>query len=157
MTSKGMPVLPGGGSLCGKTPANIQKGLVAICVAFHGGKPMADRDRAVWMRIAASLLAGFEIELVEAVLGDMLIHNPRNPFPPTPQDLYEACDRIANPRRGADGLPPVAAGGEPDQWRYAGDDKLVPGGPSMPDWVRLQLENEMREERGEPLLRIVGE
>lgn len=75
-------------------PPSIMGGIADLFIAFDAGRKVADADGIRKLQICAEALAGFEISVAEYVLKRMRTFNPRNPFPPTAQDLYEECVRI---------------------------------------------------------------
>lgn len=75
----------------------IRTGIQDLLIAFpaaSGGQAPQDRVRS--LQIYASACADFEPFVAERALQKLLFHNPRNPFPPTAQDLFESCKEIEN-------------------------------------------------------------
>jgi hypothetical protein len=72
-------------------PKSIGAALVDLTVAFASGRTQSDEERKRWVQLCAGAVKGFDPRLVEDVLRSLVFHNPRNPFCPTPQDIYEAC------------------------------------------------------------------
>lgn len=73
------------------TPA-VQSGIKSLLVAFAVGPVQHEDDRIHLIRADAGAVDGFEIGVVQHVLGYLLYHNPRNPFRPSPQDVFELCE-----------------------------------------------------------------
>lgn len=75
-------------------PPEILGGIADLFITFDAGKKISDDDVMRKIEICAEALLGLEIPVVEHVLRRMRRFNPRNPFPPTAQDLYEECGRV---------------------------------------------------------------
>lgn len=55
-----------------------------------------DTDREIVMRrLYVEAITGFADDVVLRVLRHLVLHNPRNPFHPTAQDIREACTEAA--------------------------------------------------------------
>lgn len=72
------------------TPA-VQRGITDLTIAFQAGVQRSDSDRIRGLQLYAEAVSEFHPAIVEATMRWMLVHNPRNPFPPTTQDVHEAC------------------------------------------------------------------
>lgn len=72
-------------------PANVQSGITDLLIGFTAGAAQAPQDRVRALQIYAEAVEGFEIAVVDYALKRLRFHNPRNPFPPTPQDVFELC------------------------------------------------------------------
>lgn len=73
----------------------IQSGIKKLLVAFPAGSPQQLEDRTLSARVYAEACEGFEECVVAYVLRRLPFHNPRNPFPPTAQDVYERCKNVS--------------------------------------------------------------
>jgi hypothetical protein len=73
----------------------IQSSLKKLLVAFPAGAPQQLDDRVIQARVYTEACEGFEECVVAYVLRRMPFHNPRNPFPPTAQDVHERCRDIS--------------------------------------------------------------
>src|SRR4029077_6460740 len=73
-------------------PATIKAGLKDLMVAFSGPTPEGD-DRLTLVRIYADAASRFCPAIAEVAIERLRFHNPRNPFRPTPQDLFEHCEK----------------------------------------------------------------
>jgi hypothetical protein len=75
-------------------PAKVQAGIRDLTIAFPAGlQGMPDEDRIRSMQIYAEAVDGFELVIVEEALRELKFKNPRNPFPPTAQDVHELCNK----------------------------------------------------------------
>ena len=72
-------------------PATISNGIVDLLTAFAAAQ-QEEADRKRLLRIYGEAVAGFDPAVAEYALRWLKLHNPRNPFRPTPQDVYEACE-----------------------------------------------------------------
>jgi len=76
----------------GSVPKVISEGILDLMTVF-AAKDEADTDKKRLMRVYAEAVEEFDESVVAAVLRHLKFHNPRNPWRPTPQDLYEGCKR----------------------------------------------------------------
>jgi hypothetical protein len=94
MTSKAVVALRQGKAIAEprpQLPKAVVAGLTDLTIAFPTARQQADGDRQRWLQLAATAVSSFDPRLVENVLRWLVLNNKRNPFPPTPQDLHEAC------------------------------------------------------------------
>lgn len=96
LSTRSSPGVALGGDVLSRTnmPPAIMGGITDLFIAFDAGKKASDDDETRKIQICAEVLMGFEISVVEYVLKRMRRFNPRNPFPPTAQDLYQECVRV---------------------------------------------------------------
>lgn len=80
-------------------PPVVQSGIKNLLVAFASGPAQHEDDRIHLIRSYAGAVDGFENGVVQYVLGHLLYHNPRNPFRPTPQDVFELCEATSRDAR----------------------------------------------------------
>lgn len=73
-------------------PAPISNGIFDLLTAFAAGPQQEDADKKRLVRIYSESVAVFPPAVSEYALRWLKLHNPRNPFRPTPQDVYEACE-----------------------------------------------------------------
>jgi hypothetical protein len=86
----------------GKTTTPVEKREVVavrsaindITIAFSAGGQRSEHEMRRSLELYEKAVIGFDRRLVAEVLNWLLLHNPRNPFAPTPQDLFEACNRL---------------------------------------------------------------
>ena len=76
----------------GSVPKAISEGILDLMTAF-AAKDEADTDKMRLMRVYVEAAEGFDESVVAATLRHLKFHNPRNPWRPTPQDVYERCNR----------------------------------------------------------------
>lgn len=72
-------------------PFAIKSGLRDLMVAFPAGAQQDIADKGRLAQIYWEACAGNPSFVIEEALRHLKFHNPRNPFPPTPQDLFELC------------------------------------------------------------------
>lgn len=91
-------VVPIGGELASRKgaslPAVVSDAIVDILITFSAGN-QDDTDKKRVVRVYQSAVADFHSAVAEAGIAWIMRHNPRNPFRPTAQDVYEACEMIA--------------------------------------------------------------
>ncbi len=80
------------GAAASNLPAPILSGIADLLTAFAAGPHQDDGDRKRVLRIYGEAVSEFPAAVSEYALRWLKLHNPRNPFRPTPQDVYEACD-----------------------------------------------------------------
>jgi len=85
VASKGAPVVERRHALAIKSAIND------LTLAFAMGAQRSEHDLRRTLELYERAVAGFDRRLVAEVLEWLILHNPRNPFTPTPQDLFEAC------------------------------------------------------------------
>lgn len=78
----------------GKTLLPAIKGRVADLMVSFATASTNNADRGTLMRLYAESVAAFPEAITVAALDWLKLHNPRNPFHPTPQDLFEACENF---------------------------------------------------------------
>jgi hypothetical protein len=71
-------------------PPAIADGIFDVLTAFAGPQ-QEDADKKRLVRIYCEAVREFPPAVSEYALRWLKLHNPRNPFRPTPQDVYEAC------------------------------------------------------------------
>src|SRR5262249_20261307 len=76
----------------GSVPKTISEGILDVMTAF-AAKDEADTDKMRLMRVYVEAAEGFDESVVAATLRHLKFHNPRNPWRPTPQDVYERCKK----------------------------------------------------------------
>jgi hypothetical protein len=72
-------------------PPAIASGIFDVLTAFPAGPKLEDADKKRLVRIYCEAVTEFPPAVSECALRWLKLHNPRNPFRPTPQDVYEAC------------------------------------------------------------------
>ena len=77
----------------GNLPAPIKNGIIDILTAFAGAS-QEDNDKQRLLRIYGEAVAGLDGHAAGYALQWLKLNNPRNPFRPTPQDVYECADRV---------------------------------------------------------------
>jgi hypothetical protein len=75
-------------------PPAIANGIFDVLTAFAAGPQQEDADKKRLVRIYAEAVESFEAAVAEHAIGWLKLHNPRNPFRPTPQDVYETCEKL---------------------------------------------------------------
>lgn len=76
-------------------PLPISSGIFDLLAAFAAGPNQDDADKKRLLRIYAEAVAGFPAAVAERAIRRLKLRNPRNPFRPTPQDVFEACEWTA--------------------------------------------------------------
>ena len=74
-------------------PARVKNGIRDLLIAFPAGSPQHSEDRTRSLQMYAEAIDGFEACVARYAITRLRLHNPRNPFPPTAQDLYELCQK----------------------------------------------------------------
>lgn len=74
-------------------PLEVQNGILALPVAFSAGRSLDQAEREIQAKLYLEAIEGYPVFIAEFVLRRIRLFNPRNPFPPTPQDVREHCDR----------------------------------------------------------------
>lgn len=74
-------------------PPAVRSGLADLMTAFATAS-QRDLDKPRLLRLYAEATRDFQADVVAAALQWLKLHNPRNPFHPTPQDLFEACENF---------------------------------------------------------------
>jgi hypothetical protein len=72
-------------------PASIASGMKDLMIAFAAPN-RDDADTLRLLQIYAKAISQFDVAVAESALSHLQFHNPRNPFRPTPQDVFEACE-----------------------------------------------------------------
>ena len=75
-------------------PPAIANGIFDVLTAFAAGPQQDGRGQEAAVRIYGEAVAGFDPAVAEHAIGWLKLHNPRNPFRPTPQDVYETCEKL---------------------------------------------------------------
>lgn len=76
-------------------PSAIAGGIADLLTAFAAGSQQDDSDKRRLMRLYGEAIADHDAAVAEHALGWLKLHNPRNPFRPTPQDVFETCEKLA--------------------------------------------------------------
>jgi len=74
--------------------SSVREGIMDLLAAFPIAGARADDERVRSMRLFGKAMDGFDGETQLRALQRLVLHNPRNPFPPTPQDVYEQCCKL---------------------------------------------------------------
>lgn len=77
----------------GNLPAPIKAGIMDLLTAF-GGVTHEDADKVRLMRLYGEAIGGMNGAAANYAICWLKFHNPRNPFRPTPQDVYETVERV---------------------------------------------------------------
>lgn len=75
-------------------PATVREGIKDLMIAFPAGPQQEFADKRRLAHLFCEACAGYSMFIVEQVLRYLRFHNPRNPFPPTPQDAFELCKKF---------------------------------------------------------------
>jgi hypothetical protein len=75
-------------------PAVVQIGINDLFLAFPAGVQQAPQDRIRAFQLYIEAVEGFERVVVEEALYELRFNNPRNPFPPSAQDVHERCAKV---------------------------------------------------------------
>ena len=75
-------------------PPAIANGILDVLTAFAAGPHQADADKKRLVRVYGEAVTEFPPAVSEYALRWLKLHNPRNPFRPTPQDVYETCEKL---------------------------------------------------------------
>jgi hypothetical protein len=117
----------------------IADALGDLLLAFTAGAGLTPQNRVRLFQLHLKAVEGHHPAVALAALDWLILNNPRNPFPPTPQDVAETCRRVKGTwfarlanyaRTGVWETVPSSAslalplGGPPDS---SGDDCLIPG------------------------------
>lgn len=70
--------------------SSAEEGYKDLMVAFLPDDPSSD-DREGLVKLYREAVAKFDEQTISASCEWLILHNPRNPYRPTPQDLAEAC------------------------------------------------------------------
>lgn len=76
-------------------PKPIASGILDLVAAFPAGAVPAADEKARLMRVYAKATDEYPEAVAVFALEWLQFHNPRNPFPPTPQDVYEMCAEVS--------------------------------------------------------------
>lgn len=91
-------------------PREIEDGILAIPVAFPAHRSQDEGERNLGARLRLEAFEGFEVFIAAFVLKRVRLRNPRHPFPPNGQDLFELAEKTRKVlRRGVSG---TCLGGE---------------------------------------------
>ncbi len=72
-------------------PKPVVAGIRDVMLAFPAGAVTTAEDKKRLAQIYAEATDGFSEAVAGFAVTWLRLHNPRNPFPPTPQDLRELC------------------------------------------------------------------
>lgn len=75
-------------------PPAISNGVVDLLTAFAAGPQQEDADKKRLLRIYGEAIAGLDGAVADYAIRWLKLHNPRNPFRPTPQDVYETAEKV---------------------------------------------------------------
>jgi hypothetical protein len=75
-------------------PKPIVTGVKDVLIAFPAGVVGAAEDKVRLLQIYAEAVDGSHEAVAAFALRHLKFHNPRNPFPPTPQDVRELCEKV---------------------------------------------------------------
>lgn len=84
-----MPAVVSSGNL----PAPIKSGILDLLTAFAGAA-QEDTDKVRLLRVYGEAVAGLNGYVADYAIRWLKLHNPRNPFRPTPQDVYETAAKV---------------------------------------------------------------
>ena len=73
----------------------ITEGLKDLLVGF-AAPSQGDEDKVRLVQLYAEAVCRYEPAIAEAAINRLKFHNPRNPFRPSPQDLFECCKKVEN-------------------------------------------------------------
>src|SRR4051812_42129609 len=80
--------------VAGNLPSEIANGIFDLLTAFATGARQEDAEKMRLLRIYGESIAGYDVAIALHALGWLLLHNPRNPYRPTPQDVHETCQNL---------------------------------------------------------------
>jgi hypothetical protein len=89
-----VPLTGGAAAALPALPPSVAGGIEDLMVAF-AAPTRDDEDTRRLLRIYVEAVSQFDVAIAESALRDLKFHNPRNPFRPTPQDVFEACEATA--------------------------------------------------------------
>ena len=72
-------------------PKIVAEGILNL-LAVPAGPAQSPDDRKRLLRLYGEAVDGFPVAVADYALQHLRFHNPRNPFPPTPQDVFEQCE-----------------------------------------------------------------
>lgn len=70
-------------------PQSVRDGIRNLLVCFPAGKPADPSDMVPLIASYVRMVDRFPLQSVLQALDALVAFNPRNPFPPTPADVYE--------------------------------------------------------------------
>jgi hypothetical protein len=80
-----------------KLPASVSNALKQLLLAYPAGPSVSDEDYAVRVAVFVGTAEEFHPSIAEKAAKRLITMNPRNPFPPTPQDYHDAmCQAYRN-------------------------------------------------------------
>lgn len=79
-----------------RLPGSVRTGIYDIIVAFANADKGTDDDRKRLLRIYSEALLDFHPAVAEAAVAYLKFHNPRNPYRPSPQDVFETAEAVAS-------------------------------------------------------------
>lgn len=120
-------------------PAPIKEGLQELYAAFADAGRKEDIDKAFTMKGYLRAIVGEDSRIVLWCLEHLILHNPRNPFRPTAQDLHELIKK-QNTRVADDVLRRYL--GYSGGW-YRGPGKSRDVDPDLPFEVTASMEQEI--------------
>jgi hypothetical protein len=77
-----------------KVPAPILTGISDLAILFPAGPSRSAEDKIRLAQLHVELLSGMPVFVVDWVLRYLRAHNPRNPWPPTVQDIVNICGSV---------------------------------------------------------------
>lgn len=98
-----------------------------LLLAFPTGRTPGPDDMKILLPVYVEAVEDFEIEPVRQTLKGLRLANPRNPFPPTPQDVYERLRSMtgSHPKK-----PPMQL----SEWLESGTAKILGRDQAMAMW-----------------------
>lgn len=72
-------------------PNTVSNGILDILSSFSA-QNQEDTDKRRLLRVFGEAVCGFDTAVVDSAINWLKKHNPRNPWRPSPQDLYETCE-----------------------------------------------------------------
>ena len=76
-------------------PKAVDNGLKDLMIGF-AAPAQVDDDKVRLVRLYHEAISDFDPAIAAAAIRRLKFHNPRNPFRPSPQDLFECCNKVQN-------------------------------------------------------------
>lgn len=80
----------------GSLPEEIRESLLDLLAAYTAGPQQPSNDKKRLVQVYSRSMSEQPQIVVLQALRHLLFHNPRNPFPPSPQDVFEICKKFGN-------------------------------------------------------------
>ena len=77
-------------------PRDVEDGILALPVAFPAHRAQDEGERNLAARLRLEAFEGFEVFIAVFVLKRVRLRNPRHPFPPNGQDLFDLAGKTRN-------------------------------------------------------------